>query len=83
MKKSIGKYANALGYELALIEKTKEKKPKVVQKGGIDLDKKNLLADDVTKIVIYDEKNKKEIAVITEEAVTTADDTIVVKVSFD
>ena len=44
--------------------------------------KKNLLADDVTKIVIYDEKNKKEIAVITEEAVTTANDTIVVKVSF-
>ena len=47
------------------------------------MNKKNLLADDVTKIVIYDEKNKKEIAVITEEAVTTANDTIVVKVSFD
>ena len=26
----IEKYANALGYELALVEKTKDKKPKVV-----------------------------------------------------
>ena len=31
-KKSIGKYANALGYELALVEKARDKKPVIVDK---------------------------------------------------
>lgn len=33
------------------------------------------------KLVVFDERSKKEIAVITQDNVTTADDAIVVKLS--
>ena len=42
-----------------------------------------LLSEDVKKIVVYDEHNKKEVAVITKELITTASENIVVKVSFE
>ena len=42
-----------------------------------------LLAKDVKKIVVYDELNKKEIAVMTKEMITTANEDVVVKVSFE
>lgn len=41
-----------------------------------------LLAEDVKKIVVYDEHNKKEIAVITKETITTANEDTVIKISF-
>ncbi|MDU6361803.1 MAG: hypothetical protein E6590_17875 [Clostridiales bacterium] len=41
-----------------------------------------LLAEDVKKIVVYDEHNKKEIAVITKEMITTANEDTVIKISF-
>lgn len=43
----------------------------------------NLLSHDVKKVVIYDEEQQKEVAVITKELITTANENIVVKVIFN
>ncbi|WP_172436253.1 hypothetical protein LDJ90_02765 [Fusobacterium vincentii] len=41
--------------------------------------KNNILSKNYKKIVIYDEKTKKELAIITDEKVKTASSNIVVK----
>lgn len=42
-----------------------------------------LLAEDIKKLVIYDELNKKEIAVITTDFVTTAEEHITIRTLFN
>lgn len=44
--------------------------------------KNNLIKEDIEKITIFDVKNNKELAVITNDKINTANSDIVVKIKF-
>ncbi len=50
--------------------------------GEIMNEKSNIIKDDIEKITVFDTENNKELAVITNSNVSTANSKIVVKIKF-
>ena len=51
------------------------------QRRSDDMNNNNILSEKYEKLSVFDEKSKKEIAVITADMITTANENIVVKLS--
>ena len=45
-------------------------------------DKNNIIKDDIEKITVFDTENNEELAVITDDNISTANSKIVVKIKF-
>ena len=50
--------------------------------GEVMGDKNNIIKDDIEKITVFDTENNEELAVITDDNISTANSKIVVKIKF-